>query len=257
MSNCEDHNSPRLFFLFIPGFRLLDLTWLLDGTRSFLLFKLTLCIFFLILGTAISITKIALSIRMLSPRFVPRHSVMLLLATAFLVFTQKTSVAFTSANALSPPNSSKKSSALTNAHLSYTSGTTSLHQHHRLLTTLRGGDGDPDAGATETATPTTEQKSTKTVLQSQQMSAVVAFIMAGASRYSQALERFPIGTKSVTAAVIFMISDLVAQRIERSEDSSKLVDKKRTLTASLVGLLYFGPAAHVWYDNIFRLFPGT
>ena len=165
-----------------------------------------------------------------------------LLATV-VVFTRKTSVAFTSANALSHP---KNNLAFTTLHPS--SPRDILQQRQRLLTTLRGG-GDP-----ATAESTTETKSG--MLQSRQMSAVVAFALAGASRYSQALERYPIGTKSVTAAVIFMISDLVAQRIERSDDNAKL-DKKRTLTASLVGLLYFGPAAHVWYDNIFRLFPGT
>ena len=31
----------------------------------------------------------------------------------------------------------------------------------------------------------------------------------------------------------------------------------RIIVAALVGLLYFGPAAHSWYDMIFKILPGT
>ncbi|KAL7576501.1 hypothetical protein ACA910_018001 [Epithemia clementina (nom. ined.)] len=35
------------------------------------------------------------------------------------------------------------------------------------------------------------------------------------------------------------------------------LNRKRLLTSICIGLFYFGPAAHAWYDLMFRLFPGT
>ena len=35
------------------------------------------------------------------------------------------------------------------------------------------------------------------------------------------------------------------------------MDWTRLISTTLVGLLYFGPAAHYWYEWIFRLLPGT
>ena len=78
--------------------------------------------------------------------------------------------------------------------------------------------------------------------------------------YSQQLELRPILTKSYTAALIFGLSDFFAQKIERSNDvngSGSKMDWTRTIASTLVGLLYFGPAAHYWYEWIFRLLPGT
>jgi protein Mpv17 len=74
--------------------------------------------------------------------------------------------------------------------------------------------------------------------------------------YSQQLEQRPIATKSVTAGLIFGLSDYLAQRIERTEKKEKL-NLTRMLASTLVGLLYFGPAAHYWYEMIFNLLPGT
>jgi protein Mpv17 len=70
-------------------------------------------------------------------------------------------------------------------------------------------------------------------------------------------------TKSVTACCIFGLSDFLAQRLEGSNmDGDK--DKKparvnytRMISSMLVGLLYFGPAAHAWYAMIFKLLPET
>lgn len=93
--------------------------------------------------------------------------------------------------------------------------------------------------------------------------------------YTQNLDKFPIITKSVTAGVIFGLSDFLAQKIEQQNSSvrgdSKNKKKKggleptksfsmdwtRLMASALVGLLYFGPAAHYWYEAIFRLLPGT
>jgi protein Mpv17 len=76
--------------------------------------------------------------------------------------------------------------------------------------------------------------------------------------YCQQLEQRPIITKSYTAGFIFGLSDLLAQRIARSsEKEESSLDWTRLIATTLVGLLYFGPAAHYWYDMIFKLLPGT
>jgi hypothetical protein len=83
------------------------------------------------------------------------------------------------------------------------------------------------------------------------------------SLYSNALETSPVLTKSVTAGCIFAVSDYLAQRFEAGSVSAADKEKKRRLnltriaTSAAVGLLYFGPAAHVWYGWIFRILPGT
>lgn len=108
----------------------------------------------------------------------------------------------------------------------------------RVLT-LRGGDEKPPATSTK---PT-------------QAAGLSAILMVGAQTYSKYLESNPIATKSVTACLIFAVSDTLAQMIEGKKSEER--DLKRTFAASLIGLLYFGPAAHFWYENIFRLLPGT
>eukprot|EP00536_Pseudo-nitzschia_multiseries_P009695 jgi/Psemu1/201371/e_gw1.278.56.1 len=78
--------------------------------------------------------------------------------------------------------------------------------------------------------------------------------------YSKQLELQPILTKSYTAGLIFGLSDFFAQKIERSDDvngSSRSMNWTRVIASVLVGLLYFGPAAHYWYEWIFRLLPAT
>ena len=145
--------------------------------------------------------------------------------------------------------------AFTSSGVGFVTTTSRELQHssgHQNWLTIRGGDQDlPNAGEAAVA-DNPASKATK----SSEMSAIAAVVMAGAQRYSQALETNPIVTKSITAAFIFVASDLLAQNIEKGADKGKKLDKKRTLTASLVGLLYFGPAAHFWYENIFTLFPG-
>lgn len=103
----------------------------------------------------------------------------------------------------------------------------------------------------------------------------LAFQAAGSS-YSSAITAYPIITKSVTAGVTFFLSDYTAQRIERPKDKvdkdvtvkkggkdkevKKAVwkhDWTRTLVSCAVGLFYFGPAAHAWYEWIFTVLPGT
>lgn len=77
-------------------------------------------------------------------------------------------------------------------------------------------------------------------------------------KYSSQLERRPILTKSYTAGLIFGLSDYLAQRIEQSGgEDKKPLDRTRLLVSTAVGLFYFGPAAHYWYEMIFQLLPGT
>ena len=78
-------------------------------------------------------------------------------------------------------------------------------------------------------------------------------------KYATLLDTSPILTKSITAGIIFGLSDYTAQQIESSSSDGNRHRKNwtRIITASLVGLLYFGPAAHAWYGMIFKLLPGT
>jgi protein Mpv17 len=76
--------------------------------------------------------------------------------------------------------------------------------------------------------------------------------------YTQQLDKYPIFTKSYTAGVVFALSDYIAQRVEKtSGGQGKKIDKTRLLASTLVGFLYFGPAAHYWYEAIFALLPGS
>ena len=87
-----------------------------------------------------------------------------------------------------------------------------------------------------------------------------AFQSAGSS-YSRALVAYPIITKSLTAGLTFLLSDYSAQQIESPSDENEKKEWKhnwtRTLTSAAVGLFYFGPAAHAWYEMIFKILPGT
>jgi protein Mpv17 len=88
---------------------------------------------------------------------------------------------------------------------------------------------------------------------------VMALLTTASKFYSQQLEQSPIVTKSCTAGVIFALSDYLAQRLENknNKDKKEPFNYKRFSASTLVGLLYFGPAAHYWYDMIFKLLPGT
>eukprot|EP00529_Nitzschia_sp_RCC80_P031305 CAMPEP_0113500446 /NCGR_PEP_ID=MMETSP0014_2-20120614/32334_1 /TAXON_ID=2857 /ORGANISM="Nitzschia sp." /LENGTH=365 /DNA_ID=CAMNT_0000394785 /DNA_START=129 /DNA_END=1226 /DNA_ORIENTATION=- /assembly_acc=CAM_ASM_000159 len=81
--------------------------------------------------------------------------------------------------------------------------------------------------------------------------------------YSKSLEARPIMTKSMTAGLIFGLSDYLAQLIEQQRNDAEKTtpvakfDWTRLVASALIGLLYFGPAAHYWYEWIFKLFPAT
>jgi protein Mpv17 len=79
------------------------------------------------------------------------------------------------------------------------------------------------------------------------------------SLYTYYLETHPIATKSVTASLSFGLADYLAQTLTRKGSSSaeKPLDLNRIKWAMLVGLVYYGPAAHAWVEGIFQLLPST
>ena len=112
---------------------------------------------------------------------------------------------------------------------------------------------------TTTTTPVAKLASATVVSPSALAKFGAAFISVGKC-YSQQLELRPILTKSYTAGLIFGLSDYFAQKLEKSNDvngSTSKMNWTRTVVSTLVGLLYFGPAAHYWYEWIFRLLPAT
>lgn len=119
----------------------------------------------------------------------------------------------------------------------------------RRLSQIRGGQQDRSTVAKSTS-PT------------QSLSLTIPTLLAGIGKsYSLSLERRPILTKSVTACIIFGMSDYLAQKLESGYNKQSKISLEynwlRTLTSIAVGLFYFGPAAHAWYGMIFKLFPGT
>jgi len=152
-----------------------------------------------------------------------------------------------------------------------------LHNHATaVLKVPRGGEQDapaveepvPDGSLQETnqeattssSTSTTAKAASTSIASAPVVSKLLGAFAAIGKSYSAHLEMRPILTKSCTAGLIFGLSDLLAQNIEggssKSEDGNKL-DWTRMIATTLVGLLYFGPAAHYWYEWIFRLIPGT
>lgn len=94
------------------------------------------------------------------------------------------------------------------------------------------------------------------------MAPVTAILKLASAFYLRQLTLRPVVTKSLTAGIIFGLSDWCAQSIERgaSDDAAGApapLVPSRILTAFLVGLLFFGPAAHAWYGLVFRVLPST
>ncbi|KAL3924209.1 MAG: hypothetical protein SGILL_001186 [Bacillariaceae sp.] len=140
----------------------------------------------------------------------------------------------------------------------------------RLIRNIpRGGEQEGENTRAESTSPTEVETAsvaevpTETLKASTSVASVsilsrvlTAFATIGKS-YSTSLEARPILTKSCTAGLIFGLSDYLAQTIEGSKDEKSSLDMTRFISTTLVGLLYFGPAAHYWYEWIFRLLPGT
>jgi protein Mpv17 len=113
---------------------------------------------------------------------------------------------------------------------------------------LRGGAAKPMAAPTMAAS-------------SPESNAFVSLVAQLGSAYADSLTQRPILTKSVTAGIIFALSDYIAQRAATTTtaagDGNARIDRTRLAVSAAVGLFYFGPAAHYWYNWMFRLFPAT
>ena len=123
----------------------------------------------------------------------------------------------------------------------------------------------PRGGSTSTSVDETDPKPAKQLNAAALtfLSPLAVALQNAGSSYSNALGAYPILTKSITAGVTFLLSDYTAQLVERPSDSKSGGQSEwkynwtRTMTSAAVGLLYFGPAAHAWYEMIFKLLPGT
>jgi len=95
--------------------------------------------------------------------------------------------------------------------------------------------------------------------------------------YKAALKTTPIITKSITSAIIMILSDTITQRVEmtltgrttapvapnlkisllfyKGEGAPKTFehDWVRTLHTAITGLAYSGPVAHFWYQNLEKI----
>ncbi len=115
---------------------------------------------------------------------------------------------------------------------------------------IRGGD--------QTIDETSPELSSKTRLAAVPSVAAMGSFLATAGRvYTQQLDKFPIFTKSYTAGIIFGLSDYIAQKMENGPEKKSKLNGTRLVASALVGFLYFGPAAHYWYEIIFALLPGS
>jgi len=124
---------------------------------------------------------------------------------------------------------------------------------------LRGGGEQSIRGGTHEGETVAESSKNNRSLAVTTASIMASFTALGRF-YAKSLDMYPILTKSLTAGCIFALSDYCAQRLECQQAKSPKTCKlnwTRILTAGAVGLFYFGPAAHYWYDMIFRLLPGT
>lgn len=72
-------------------------------------------------------------------------------------------------------------------------------------------------------------------------------------RYLQELDRRPLKTKALTAALLAAASDVLAQKLSSSKGSS--LNWRRTLSLALYGLLVAAPSSHYWQATLERLFP--
>ena len=125
----------------------------------------------------------------------------------------------------------------------------------------------PPPLSTTTATTTTTIAATTALLLP--TSVIRNAVQPFSRQYSWYLQQYPIRTKSLTAGMIFALSDLLAQVLTKSttngtddpshpdRTTTTTVVWTRVLSSAAVGLFYFGPAAHYWYSWIFRILPST
>ncbi len=133
-----------------------------------------------------------------------------------------------------------------------------LHNNHNLL--FRGGDQEAQDSSSSPSSPSAEPLPIKTSTVIPGIAVMGSFLGKFGRLYTEQLDKFPIFTKSYTAGFIFGLSDYIAQTIENrsaSNEKKSKIDVTRLISTTLVGFLYFGPAAHYWYEMIFALLPGS
>jgi protein Mpv17 len=131
------------------------------------------------------------------------------------------------------------------------------HQLHQDIDVIHDEPVDDSEGRT---LPTIEKQESNPVAMASALP--MTLVHRFGQFYAKSLQSYPIRTKSITACAIFALSDIMAQRLEKSDSSSSSSSSSslqwsRIMASALVGLLYFGPAAHFWYEWIFRILPGT
>jgi len=135
---------------------------------------------------------------------------------------------------------------------------------------FRGGDDNDESNNNEdyqeqvVLTATTEEQEQQPKLSSSSLSRLgllTTTMSFMGNSYATSLQQYPILTKSITACLIFGLSDYLAQKVETksSEEKKKafVFNIRRAVASSIVGLCYFGPVSHYWYDMIFKILPGT
>ena len=76
---------------------------------------------------------------------------------------------------------------------------------------------------------------------------------AGWGSYNQSLQKHPLLTKTITAAVGFSIGDVVAQL---STEPKRNYNLTRTLRMGAFGLLFAGPLqGHIWFNLLDKVRP--
>lgn len=71
-------------------------------------------------------------------------------------------------------------------------------------------------------------------------------------RYCFLVEKHPLATKGITAALLNTIADLFCQLVVERKST---VDLGRLLSFAAIGLLLVGPSLHIWYGLLPRLIP--
>lgn len=70
-------------------------------------------------------------------------------------------------------------------------------------------------------------------------------------RYLYRLEKEPLKTKSITAAIIAALADIIAQRLSSKRDR---LHWRRTIAIAIYGLIWGGPSNHFWQYILEHIF---
>lgn len=83
------------------------------------------------------------------------------------------------------------------------------------------------------------------------MSAILSYAW---HRYLHSLNKQPLKTKSITAALLAALADLVAQRLSATSSRQGL-NWRRVIALALYGGIWGGPSNHYWQGMLDRIFP--